>query len=113
MLGAIQAMCDRIRRKSVALARPAPKGNVSKRIDLLDEMQCQLSSLLAENPSWPRHDVLIRLFDAEMLEARQHYEARRYRSARRCRGSAMASLICLKRNIASARRDSEVQLITN
>lgn len=113
MLGAIQAMCGRIKRKGAALARPAREGDVSKRLGLLDDMQARLVKLLSENPKYPRRDMLIRLFEAEMLEARRHYQSRRYRLARKCRGSAMATLICLERNIEAARRDHSVRFISN
>jgi hypothetical protein len=67
MLVTIQAMCDRIRRRSVRIARPAPKGNISKRLKLLDEMQQKLDSLLKQHPSW-KSDTLVRVFKAELRE---------------------------------------------
>jgi hypothetical protein len=102
MLVTIQAMCDRIRRRSVRIARPAPKGNISKRLKLLDEMQQKLDSLLKQHPSW-KSDTLVRVFKAELREARDLYATRRYRAARKSRGHAAATLICIERNMNAAR----------
>lgn len=116
MLIVISAVCDMLRSRRVRNARERNRrvqAKIAERLGEIELLKAELRQLVESNSSWVADKLLIKLFNDEIEEAERCYRSRRYRVARRCTGSAKATLICIERNIRAMRLSSAPTRVIN
>ncbi len=116
MLSVIIAVCNRLRVRRVRSGRERNlrvQTKIAERLSEIEQLKKELHTLVQSNSSWIADKLLIKLFYDEIEEAERCYRSRRYRVARRCTGSAKATLICIERNIRATQLSSEPSRVIN
>ncbi len=113
MLSILRPVHERFKNMRLRVARSHVKADISVAIDQLELLEQEVLDMLSTDVTWAAKNELVRLFYAEIEEAINNYRIGRYRTAIRCRKSAVATRICIERNMRAQLEHPGIRPVVN
>lgn len=114
MLTTLSSICDRFKRQRSIARRQRKQRLITGRLNELQQLEIRLENLAIDDCRWLRDNtIMIKVFYAEIELARQLFKQQQFGPAKKARGAAKATLICIERNVAAMRQDSNIRYIIN
>jgi hypothetical protein len=114
MLTTLSSICDRFKRQRSIARRQRRRRLIAGRLEELHQLEVRLENLAIDDNRWLRDNMtMIKVFYAEIELAKRLFKQQQFGLAKKSRGAAKATLICIERNFAAARNDANIRYVIN